>query len=273
MCAAIGVPEILKDPLVGFLLAVVGIILSVLFYLLGRRSNSKPRMAYQLNDFMVIGQPDVTSLGEIKILFNNAPVPRVVVTQVAVWNAGNVVVRGSDIVSANPLAVSFGDGALVLHTQRVKATQEVNDFRITPVEDRSQALLEFDYLNARDGATFQIIHTGTKDKSKVIGSIRGIPKGVENWGDLHEWNEQKSRLANSVSGLLPLGAIIVVALVYNWVKDPLSHRLPVLAKLVLWAGQLVGALLTVLIVSIPIFIVYYSLRTRSRTIPKSLSRS
>src|SRR6266851_5389715 len=139
----------------------IGIAASAIFFWLGMRFRSKSQMAYQLHDFTVIGQPDVTNLGDIKILFNNVPVPRVVVTQLAVWNTGNTLVRGKEIVESDPLTISFEDGVVILHAQRVNATQEVNDFRIRISEhDRSRAFLEFDYLNGRDGARFQIIHTG-----------------------------------------------------------------------------------------------------------------
>ena len=124
---------------------------------------ARSQMAYQFHDFTVIGEPSVTSLGEIKILFNDVAVPLVVVTQLAVWNTGNTVVKGSDIVTSDPLKICFEEGIVILDAQRVAATQEANDFRIRISEaDGSRAFLEFDYLNARDGAKFQIIHTGTK---------------------------------------------------------------------------------------------------------------
>ncbi len=196
---------------------------ALLSFWLGMRFRSKSRMAYQLHDFTVIGQPNVTNLGDIKILFNNVAVPRVVVTQLAVWNTGNTVVKGKEIVESDPLTIHFEDGAMILHAQRVTATQEVNDFRIRVSEhDRSRALLEFDYLNGRDGAKFQIIHTGGNGKAKVTGSIRGIPKGVENWGGLQEWSEQKSRF----SGLVPMAVFVAVISVLSLVKTRLPCTIP-----------------------------------------------
>jgi hypothetical protein len=193
-----------------------------------------------------------------------------------VWNVGNTVVDGSQLATSAPLAFVVEAGASILALQIVKATNDANKCRLRITEDLTRAFIEFDFLNEKDGALFQVTHTGAQNTARLTGSIKGISKGVEDWGDLQEWSEQKSRLANSLAGLLgllPVGAIIIIGLVFNRVKDLSSHRLPVLAKLMSWTGQLFGALLTVLIVSIPIFIVYYSLRTRSRTIPKSLSRS
>jgi len=266
--AAISIVLVIADWIIPTL---IGVAASAIFFWLGMWFRSKSQIAYQLHDFTVIGQPNVTNLGDIKILFNNVPVPRVVVTQLAVWNSGNTVVKGKEIVESDPLTICFGDGAVILDAQRVNATQEVNDFRIRVSEhDRSRAFLEFDYLNGRDGAKFQIIHTGAKDKAKVTGSIRGIPKGAENWGDLQEWSEQKSRLSNSGLGYIAL--FLAVSVFLSWVKDLLAVRYPAVNRYTQWLLGAAAALGALLFLSVLVFIIAYTLHTRSRATPKSLSR-
>jgi hypothetical protein len=268
------IPEILQSPSLGLGLTLLGIALSVVGVVLGIRSRSKARMAYQTHDFALVGQPDANSVGEIKILFNDSPVPRVVVTQLAVWNAGSTTVRSDDIVAADPLAVCFEPDVLILGTRRLKATQAVNDFRIRLQEqDRTRALLEFDYLNSGDGAVFEIIHTGAKGKAKVTGSLRGISRGVESWGDLQEWDEQKSRLASSSSGLVGPGAFMVVVLLFGWLRNMAGRKHPSIAAVMDLIATGFGLLIAVFFISIVGFIVIYSLRARSRATPKALSRS
>jgi hypothetical protein len=247
----------------------IGVAASAFFFWLGMRVRSKSRMAYQLHDFTIIGQPNVTNLGDIKILFNNVAVPRVVVTQLAVWNTGNTVVKGKEIVESDPLTIHFEDGAMILDAQRVTATREVNDFRIRVSEhDRSLAFLEFDYLNARDGAKFQIIHTGGNSKAKVTGSIRGIPKGVENWGDLQEWSEQKSRF----SGLGPFALLLAVLSVLSLAKNAIAPHYPAINKYAEWLLEAAVAFVMLIFFCLILFLIGYSLHTRSRATPKSLSR-
>jgi len=247
----------------------IGVAASAIFFWLGLRFRSKSQMAYQLHDFTVIGQPSVTNLGDIKILFNNVPVPRIVVTQLAVWNTGNTVVKGTEIVESNPLAICFEDEAVILDAQRVSATQEVNDFRVRVSEqNRSRAFLEFDYLNGRDGAKFQIIHTGSKGKAKVTGSIRGLPKGVENWGDLQEWSERKSRF----SGLWYVVLFAAVVSILNWTKDWIARYHPAIDKYTGWLGGAFAALVALFLLSLFLSFIVQSLRLRSRATPKSLSR-
>ncbi len=247
----------------------IGIAASAIFFWLGMRFRSKSQMAYQLHDFTVISQPNVTNLGDVKVLFNNVPVPRVIVPQLAVWNTGNMVVRGKEIVESDPLTISFEDGVVILHAQRVKATQEVNDFRIrVPEHDRSRAFLEFDYLNGRDGAKFEIIHTGAKGKARVTGSIRGIPKGVENWGDLQEWSEQKSRF----SDLRYVAFFVAIFFILNWLKDLVAVHYPAINKYTQWLAGAAAVLVGLFFLAVFVFIIAYSVRTRSRATPKSLSR-
>jgi hypothetical protein len=249
----------------------IGIAASAIFFWLGMRFRAKSQMAYQLHDFTIIGQPNVTNLGDIKILFNNVAVPRVVVTQLAVWNTGNTVVKGKEIVESDSLTICFEDGAVILDAQRVNATQEVNDFRIRISEhDRSRAFLEFDYLNAGDGAKFQIIHTGTADRAKVTGSIRGIPKGVENWGDLQEWSNQKAQLSNRGFGFVALAVIVISVL--TWIKDQIAPRYPAINRYTQWLAGAFGILAVLFVLSIFGFLVTHIVRTRSRATPKSLSR-
>ena len=56
--------------IVGLILAVVGIVLTL-------RSRAVARLVYQTRDLVLVGQPDAIPYGEVKILFNDNVVPRV----------------------------------------------------------------------------------------------------------------------------------------------------------------------------------------------------
>jgi hypothetical protein len=166
----------------------------VLTYWLGRRFRSQSRLAFQKNDFTVVGHTNSTkSLGSIKILFNNFDVPRVVVTRLAVWNVGNTTVDGSQLATSAPLAFSVEAGASILALQVVRATDDANKCRLRITEDLTRAFIKFDYLNEQDGALFQVTHTSAENTAKLTGSIKGVAKGVEDWGNLRLWEEQRSR--------------------------------------------------------------------------------
>jgi len=158
----------------------------------------------------------------------------------------------------------------VVNAQRVNETKAANGFRITVSEnDRCCAFLDFDYLNGGDGAKFQIIHTGPTDKSKVLGSLRGIPSGVENWGDLQEWSSHKSR---GLGLLVPLG-IPAVFLLLVWLKGLIAPHYPAINVISAWVVGVFGAVVLLVMLSATIFMIVYTLWTRSRVTPKSLSRN
>jgi hypothetical protein len=248
---------------------VIGIVAS---FWVGRKFRTKSQMAYQSHDATIIREPGVASLGEIKILFNEVPVPRVVVTQLAVWNAGDTVVNVTDIVTDNPLKVCFEEGTKILDAQLVNATQESNKFKITVAKDKSCAFFEFAYLNAKDGAKFQIIHTGSNRKAIVTGSLKGIPKGVEDWGDLQEWSAGKSYLNQFTPVAVFYGVILLMALL----GKSLVSKYPFIAKLGNWLGYALGVLLLIAVVAgaFHVSVKFFKfLRAGSRSTPKSLSRS
>jgi hypothetical protein len=248
---------------------VIGIVAS---FWVGRRFRTKSQMAYQSHDATIIREPGVASLGEIKILFNEVPVPRVMVTQLAVWNAGDTVVNVTDIVTDSPLKVCFDEGTKILDARLINATQESNKFKITVAEDKSCAFLEFAYLNAKDGAKFQIIHTGANGKAKVTGSLKGIPKGVEDWGDLQEWSMGKSYL----NQFIPLGVSYAVIALVILLGKSLVSKYPFIAKLGNWLAIVFGGLVLIGVaagafhVSVKFFKFF---RAGSRSTPKSLSRN
>jgi hypothetical protein len=249
----------------------IGIAGSGVFYWLGRRYRPRSRLAFQKSDFMVVGHTNSTkSLGGIKILFKDVDVPRVVVTRLAVWNVGNTVVDASQLATSAPLALAVEAGALILDAQIVKASNAANMCRLRIAEDLTRAFVEFDYLNEQDGALFQVTHTGAQNTAKLTGSIKGIAKGVEDWGDLTLWEEQRSR------SLKPLAYIIgsgVVLLLISWLKDRMAPKYPILNTISNWVGAVFVLLILLLMLTAVIAFLYQTIQTRSRTIPKSLSRS
>lgn len=239
------------------------------FYWLGRRYRSQSRLAFQKGDFTVVGDTNATkSLGAIKILFNDVDVPRVVVTRLAVWNIGNTVVDGSQLATSAPLALALEAGASILDAQVVKKTNDANKCRLRVAEDRSRAFIEFDYLNEQDGALFQVTHTGAQNTAKLTGSIKGVAKGAEDWGNLTLWEEKKD--FRPVGYTVMAGAIVIFL---TWLKDRIAPKYPIVNTVSNVLGRVVGFAVAVMLVAVIATGIYFAVQTRSRTIPKSLSRS
>jgi hypothetical protein len=257
----------------GVALGIVGVLLTIVGIVLAVRSRTRARLAYQTRDLTLIGQPDATPYGDVSILFNGAPVPRLVVTRLALWNAGNTTVRHADLVENDPLTVCFEEKTTILGSRTVSQTRAVNECRLSLNHDfPSRALMTFDYLDRGDGAVFEIIHTGFRGGASVRGSIRGIPKGAENWGYLSDWGRRKTAgwesAAASATILGPLG----LALILHWLQNVAAPKHPTLASIFGILGFAILCAVAGLFVIAILFALGFTARSFWRRLPKSLSR-
>jgi hypothetical protein len=55
----------------------------------------------------------------------------------------------------------------------------------------NRIVLSFDYLNPGDGAVFELLHTDKKPYPVVVGTIRGVPNGVRDWGRIVPSNRRE----------------------------------------------------------------------------------
>jgi len=257
----------------GEALGVAGVFLAIVGIILSARSLTRARLAYQHRGLTLIGQPEATTYGDIKILFNGEPVPRLVVTRLAFWNAGNTTVRRADLVEKDPLTVCFEEKATILGSRILSETTAVNECILSLNRDfPSRAFLTFDYLNRGDGAVFEIIHTGSIGRLNIGGSVRGIPKGVENWGYLSDWDSQgPSRLQAAAFSAIIAGPIIL-AVILDWLQKTLAPRHAAIASVIGYVLVGLVSAIAALFISAILFAVISTASSRWRRLPKSLSR-
>ena len=253
-------------PIVGLLLAVVGIILTI-------RSLTRARLAYRTRNLPLIGQPDATPYGEISILFNGQPVQRLVVTRLAFWNAGNTTVRRTDLVERDPLTVYFEAQTTILGSRTVSETRAVNDFRLSLNHDiPSQALMRFDYLDRGDGAIFEIIHTGSRGGVSIKGSVRGIPKGVEYWGHLSQRDTNKTSFWEELRPTLIIAGPVALAVILHGLHSALASSHPTVAYVFEIAAIVIGCTTAGLFAIAILIVISFTLVSLLRRLPKYLSR-
>ncbi|MGM8890086.1 hypothetical protein ACS8FA_04430 [Psychrobacter sp. 1Y1] len=103
-----------------------------------------------------------------------------------IWNNGTEVLSGEDIVESDLLRFSFPEGSNILSFNVIKNTRDINDFSLSKDEDRNNELvINFSYLDPKDGATIEILHDSENLYPKIIGTIKGLPKGVEDLGSVY----------------------------------------------------------------------------------------
>ena len=249
--------------ILGLLVGVIGIVLTIAFY-------SKSRLAYQVRDFPLVGQPGATPYGAVTILFNDSAVPRVTVTQLAFWNAGKTTVRRADIVEKDPISLSFDKDTVILGSRALRASKSVNDVQLVlDTDSRFRALLTFDYLDRGDGAILEIMHTGS-GQAKIAGSVRGFPKGVENWGVLQNW-EGPNR-SDGWKFIAVLAGVALLVFFINLPQTSFATRHPLVSSILFYIVITIIVLFGVLLISAFGFAGVLWVRTAQKRLPKSLGR-
>lgn len=142
---------------VGASLAIVSVVLGIVgvfSYKFGVRS-SKP--VYQEIALRLIGG-DYALPNGVKVIYNDKTVERLTKLIIVFWNDGSAVLDKNDIAESDPLKLSF-DGE-VLDARLLRQTKSVNQFRVTLDETYNNlANITFDYLDPKDGAVIEILHT------------------------------------------------------------------------------------------------------------------
>jgi hypothetical protein len=272
-CAAVA-PQFIGGISSGEALGILGVLLTIVGLVLAVRSRTRARLAYQIRDLTLIGQPDATPYGDVRILFNGEPVRRLVVTRLAFWNAGNTTVRRADLVEKDPLAVCFEEKTTILGSRTVSKTRAVNECRLALNHDfPSRALMTFDYLDRGDGAVFEIIHTGSRGGASIRGSIRGIPNGVENWGYLSEREMKKTSFWQEWAPSFIMAGPVVLALILHWLQSAVAQRHPTLASIFGIASIVLICALAGLFVIAILFALGFMARSFLRRLPKTLQRN
>jgi hypothetical protein len=171
--------QFLNQGWVGTLVGGIGIGLAIFFYW---RSRIEGILALQHDGFRIVGGEHAVFPDDITIQFRGRPVPRVTVSRLFVWNAGKKTVRGADVVEADPLRIELPVNGRLLSVSVPALTRPVTSFRAVGAPDSTEIQLQFDFLDPGDGAVIEAIHTGPVNRPKLLGTVRGMPHGIKDWG-------------------------------------------------------------------------------------------
>lgn len=134
-------------------------------------SNKKQRISTAFSSFEIIKQGEKT-IQQLSLSFSGTEIHNLTITKFAIWNSGNKVINGTDIVPAQKLRVTSKDSSEILEAQIVAESDAANCFKICDISS-NQVRLDFDYIDSRDGFVLQVLHTGDVTSLKVEGKIKG----------------------------------------------------------------------------------------------------
>ena len=173
--------DILSVMIVILSLIILGLIIAVFLY---KKSRRAAQPSFQKASLGLIGKDENNLPDEVTVLFKERKVDRLTKTILILWNNGNEVLKGEDIVAQDQIKISFNEGDHILSYKKLRETNAVNEFSVSKDKDNShQLLIEFSYLNPRDGISLELLHDSEDLYPKVQGSIMGLD-GFEDLGEL-----------------------------------------------------------------------------------------
>jgi hypothetical protein len=203
--------ELLGRGWVGTIIGIAGILIAFVLYAI---SKVRPKLVWQTRGWQLNGGTHPTLGTDLEVRFRGQVVPRVSLCQAVVWNAGTATLRGSDIVAEDPVRLELPEGERILQVTVFRPTRKVNAFAARA--EGNAVILAFDFLDPKDGAFINVLHTSERLVPNGLGTVRGMPSGFTFWGEWVEPGQREWRWAALSGGGLTLGAFVMSAFVHGW---------------------------------------------------------
>jgi hypothetical protein len=219
-----------SHPLLGISASVASIVaipMSIYFY---RASVAAPKLTYYVHP----ARATVVKAGTasaIAVTYNGKMVATdITAAQVAIWNAGKLPVRRSDILK--PLTIKTTPSVPILEAAVRKLSRDVTHLTLnSAAAAQGEISIDFDIMEQDDGCVIQLLYAGLVDVPvEVIGSIVGqrtpaelhFSGSVSSPADQYEQLKRKNRVVGLVA--MSCGLIFAVLIPIVWKLGPRAKR-------------------------------------------------
>lgn len=231
--------EILKNsPVVWAVLAICSLIgvpsfiFTVVTWIKGKK---KKRFSMAKTKYQLI-RKGKNEIDKLKLLYDDSEIEDLTITKIAIWNSGNREIRREDIATERPLRIISTGEANILDIRIITQSDPTNKFSIKSANDK-EAVIDFEYVNDRDGIVLQILHSGSYSDitfdCKIKGGCeirRGKRSNAKNWiiKKIREIKNFDIILAGVECGLLSICLVLVGLQEFgviprNWPADPVEE--------------------------------------------------
>ncbi len=194
---------------IGLVGAAVGLLGLALALLEHRRHKIGNRLWYQAETVCLVDEGfRGTTPTKLRLRYGSRSIPIALLTRMVIWNAGTSVLTGETVVESDPLRICVCESAEVLEVRIVRATRHTNGLTVEQGCARASSVtLAFDYLEPRDGCVVELLHTSRDGAPRLIGSLKGVPRGPEDKGSqVSAWPGEYRQLVTAVRwSVLALG--------------------------------------------------------------------
>lgn len=171
----------------GWLLAVLGVVLSIVFYYRGKRVK---KLSFMIKTFNLINNR-LKKVEDIGVTYKGAKVENLSVSKFGIWNDGNETINGEDIAKNNRLRIETLEGIQILGYEISLLSNESNGIKLDPDYDIDYAIssidVSFDYLDPNEAVVVQIYHTGIGSEQLTLS---GAVRGIKNLNQVYDYGEQ-----------------------------------------------------------------------------------
>jgi hypothetical protein len=175
---------------VGSVFGIAGVIAAFITYGWTRQRSI---LAYQKSDSRLLGGSTPELPTEVTIFYRGHEISALSRSTVVLWNAGEKSIAGDDLETTDPLRIEVTEQCKILSVSILGVSRPVIQLACSPSEDSSKAQIRFEFLDRHDGAIIEVLHTDREGSLVVVGTVRGIPKGLTSLGANHALPTQSLR--------------------------------------------------------------------------------
>ena len=116
-------------------------------------------------------QGHTNSLNKLKVCYDNIDIITLTITKIAIWNKFGTL-KKTDVAPADPIRLFASGKSRLLDASIVAVSKKSNSIELRRDATDNSLILEFDFLEAHEGAVIQVLHTEA-DKICISGKIIG----------------------------------------------------------------------------------------------------
>lgn len=167
--------------IIELLIGVVSIFLAIFFYLKSRKTRVP---LYSITSYNLL-RKEIKGLENVDIKYKNKVVDNLTVSKVAFWNGGRLVINRNDLPQGYQLKIQPNEGIRIYNAEILYVDEDSNQIELRFNEKQSEIVIDFEYLDFKQGAVINVLHSGnSSDGIKINGVVKGA--GKFKYSDLDE---------------------------------------------------------------------------------------
>jgi hypothetical protein len=205
----------MQTDIIGTSIGIAGIVISLIVSYLSNRKNlrlKEPSWSIRSNNLVEGFSNKVENL---KVIYNDICVENLTISKILFWNDGKETINRQDYETINKLRVECSHNAKLLDAKIISSNNLSSQITIIKSDQNNCAFILFDYLDEKQGAVIQVVHTGTSSKDlQIVGDIKGVKviKKIETTPSWIKW-VSKLTIPKKAGKIYGIG-MIVAGVVY-----------------------------------------------------------